>query len=378
VKILFLQKMAAISGSELYLMHMLPELKKRGYEVEVLVIFPEVPDGTRPFIEHFQKNGIKTHEIYGHRALSPKLIWKLRNLLKKGSYDIVQPNLIHSDLWMAIVKCLFRRKQKLISVKHGFDEAYSAQYGNDPKYLKRTLFYWLQKISGWYINYNVTISKGLYNMYVDGRIVPKNKIKNIYYGLDLKDKELLVEEHTPAEPFALILGRLVKYKGHELLIRAWKKVININSSWKLYITGGGKYEQELVHLVKKMQLEQSIVFTGYQANPHQLIKDSRFMLVTSIWEGFGLIMLESWVHKKPIIAFNTPAMNEVIDDNKNGLVADAFDIDQLANKIIYYFTHPEQVEQHGQQGYHKLYQYFNVNRMADEMCEVYSEIYNSK
>jgi glycosyltransferase involved in cell wall biosynthesis len=369
--------MSAISGSELYLMHMLPELKKRGYEVQVLIIFPEVPEKSKPFFDYFKQHEITTHEIYGYKTLSPTLLFKIRSILKKEKFDIVQPNLVHSDLWMAIMKFFFFRKLKLISVKHGFEEAYAAKYGNNPAHLKKTLFFWVQKISGWFINYNVTISKGLYDMYVKGGMVSPHKIRNIYYGLDLKEKELQVINREPEEKFALILGRLVKYKGHEFLVKAWEKVAAVNSNWKLYITGAGNYEQQLQDMVKQQGLGHSVIFTGYQANPHQLIKDSQFMLVTSTWEGFGLIMLESWAHKKPIVAFDVPAMNEVIKDKVSGLLVKPFNTDELAEKIIFYFQNAETAYQHGVNGNNELYSYYNVPRMADEMCKVYKQVYET-
>lgn len=368
---MFVQKMASISGSELYLMHLLPELKKRGYEVEVLIIFPTTPETTKPFIEHFKREGIATHEIYGHGALSPVLMMKIRRLLKKGNYNLVQSNLVHADLWMALQKALFFPKMKLISVKHGFDEAYSARYGNNPRYLKKSLFYWVQKFSGRFANYNVTISKGLYDMYVKGGMVRVGKIRNIYYGLDLREKEKLVLDREPSEKYALILGRLVKYKGHELLLKAWQKVAAVDKSWKLYIMGKGNYEQELLQVKEKLQLGDSVRFCGYQANPHQYIKDAQFMLVTSIWEGFGLIMLESWVHKKPVIAFDVPAMNEAIVNGESGVLVKAFDTDELAEKVIYYFQHPGKAARDGETGYRSLYSYYTVDRMAGEMCDVY-------
>lgn len=377
MKILFVQKMAAISGSELYLMHLLPELKKRGYEVEVLVIFSTKVDTNRTFIEYLSQFSINVHELYGYRSLSPFLLRKISRLIKINKYDIVQSNLVHADLWIALVKLFFISKLKVISVKHGFDETYSVKYGNDPSHLKKSLFYWMQKISGWGSNYNVTISRGLYDMYVKGKIVSPGKIRNIYYGLDLKDKEQLVVDRQPEEKYALILGRLVKYKGHEWLMKAWQKVAAQNSNWKLYIIGGGNYEQELLQLKEELQLGDTVKFCGYQANPHQFIKDSQFMLVTSKWEGFGLIMLESWAHKKPIIAFNVPAMNEAITDGSNGLLAKAFDTNELAQKIIYYFQHPEIISEHGAAGYSKLNSYYTVPRMADEMCEVYEQVYKS-
>lgn len=374
MKILFVQKMAGISGSELYLMQMLPELKKRGYEVEMLVIFPKELGKIKSFIEHLAKVNIPTHEIYGHSALSPMLLFKLKSVLKKGKYDIVQSNLVHADFWFAMQKMLFFRKMKLISVKHGFDEAYSAKYGNTPTHLRKSLFFWLQKYSGKFANYNVTISKGLFDMYVNGKIVRPNKIRNIYYGLDLSDKELLVKEIVPEERYALIVGRLVKYKGHELLFQAWKKVAAVNPNWKLYVIGTGNYELQLKEVADKLELGDTVKFLGHQSNPHQIIKNSEFTLVTSIWEGFGLVMLESWVHKKPIIAFNVPAMNEIINDESNGLLVKAFDTALLSEKIIKYFQESELAILHGNSGYQKLNSYFTVSRMADEMCEVYQKV----
>lgn len=378
MKILFVQKMAGISGSELYLMQLLPELKRRGYEVEMLIVYPLKVNTNQRFIQHLSNFSIKVHEIYGNSALSLFLLRKISRLIKKNTYDFVQSNLVHADLWIAMTKLIFIPRLKIVSVKHGFDEPYSAKYGNNPKHLWKSLFFWVQKLSALFANYNVTISMGLYDMYVKGKIVSQEKIRNIYYGLDLKDKEQLVVEREPVEKYALILGRLVKYKGHELLMRAWQKVAAQNKNWKLYIIGGGNYEEHLKSLKEQLKLGDSVQFCGYQANPHQFIKDSQFMLVTSKWEGFGLIMLESWAHKKPIIAFDVPAMNEVITDNDNGLLIKAFDTDELAEKICYYFRQPEIASQHGAAGYNILYSYYTVPRMADEMCKVYEQVYMEK
>lgn len=374
MKILFVQKMAAISGSELYLMHLLPELKKRGYEVKVLIIFPVVPPGTKPFIDHFRERGIETFEIYGHHALSPVLFFRLRKLLKKEKFDLVQSNLVHADLWLALQKMLFFKRMRLVSVKHGFDEAYSARYGNNPAFLKKSLFYWVQKFSGYFADYNVTISKGLYNIYVQGGIVKENRIRNIYYGLDLGDKEKKVVDREPEETYALILGRLVQYKGHSMLLEAWKKVKAENPAWKLYIVGGGNYEAELKKQYQESGLGDSVRFLGYQANPHQLIKDARFMLVTSTFEGFGLIMLEGWVHKKPVIGFDVPAINEAVTDGETGRLIPPFDTGKLARAIIDYFNNPDQTKAQGEAGYRRLHDYFTVARMTDEMETVYRTV----
>ena len=377
MKILFVQKMAAISGSELYLMQLLPELKRRGYDVEVLIIFPTQPATTKPFIEHFRKQGIATHEIYGHNALSPFLLLKLKRLLKREKFDIVQSNLVHADFWIALLKCCFSRKQKIVSVKHGYHGGYSAKYGNDPRHLKKTLYYWLQVFSAKFANYNITISKGVYDMYVKGKMAPVDKLRNIYYGLDLQEKQQQVIAREPEEKFALLLGRLERYKGHELVMRAWKKVSEKNKNWKIYFVGNGTNEQDFRQLKEELQLGEAVKFCGYQANPHQYIMDSQFMLVTSRWEGFGMIILESWAHKKAIIAVDAPAMNEVIEHGINGLLVKQDDVDDLAKQIVYLFEHPEIAAAYGERGNEKLLSYFTLKRMTDETEEVYQSVFHS-
>jgi glycosyltransferase involved in cell wall biosynthesis len=101
-----------------------------------------------------------------------------------------------------------------------------------------------------------------------------------------------------------------------------------------------------------------------------------FTLVTSVWEGFGLILLESWLHKKAIVAFDAPAMNEVIDHGVNGLLSPAGDTDDLAKQIVYLYREPGQAAQYGEKGFQKLHSYYTLSRMTDETEEVYNQIVN--
>jgi hypothetical protein len=102
MKLLFVQKMNGISGSELYMLQIMPELKRRGYDVQMLIIYPTHGDKNQKFIEHLAQHGIRTHEIYGHSSISPLLFYKIGRLIKKEKYDIVQSNLVHADFWMGL------------------------------------------------------------------------------------------------------------------------------------------------------------------------------------------------------------------------------------------------------------------------------------
>lgn len=69
--------MNGISGSELYLMQLLPELKKEGYDVEGADSIAGATEKNKPFIDHLSLYGIVTHEIYGYRELSQGLIRRI-------------------------------------------------------------------------------------------------------------------------------------------------------------------------------------------------------------------------------------------------------------------------------------------------------------
>jgi glycosyltransferase involved in cell wall biosynthesis len=287
----------------------------------------------------------------------------------------VQANLVHADFLSAITKLLFFPRFKLLSVKHGYHPRYQDKFGFNLEYIKFDPFYWLQKFSSYFIDYNITVSKGLLRVYSDGRIISKSKIRNVYYGLSIDSEKLgNTKTDVPQSPYVLILGRLVGMKGHRYLLSAWKKVQEQVPELKLYIAGDGELFEDISMKIKKYGLTDSVHILGHISNPHPLIMNSKFTIVTSTWEGFGLIMLESWIHKKAIVAFDVPAMNEVIDDNHNGLLVPFKNTDVLAEKIIWLYNNNDKSIEMGENGYNKLKTYYTLQRKTEEMESVYNQL----
>jgi len=374
MKILFVQNMDGISGSELYLLQLLPALKRNGIDAEMLVIFKKDTGKNKSFIEQLQKGKVTTHEIYGYRPRSPGLFLKIKKIIKSGIYDVVQSNLIHADLWMALEKLLFFPKMKLVSVKHGFEEGYSARYGFNTKKVNRSPFVWIQRLSGMMVNKNVAISNGIYDLYVKGNIAKSAKTEVVYYGLNLDHISKNGLEKKEFTRYAVILGRLVKYKGHEFVIRAWKKVKEYDPSLRLLIVGGGEYMDNLKELTKELDLGEQVIFCGYQSQPHHFLHFAEFSVVPSVFEGFGLITLESWHHQKPVIAFDVPALNEIIDDNINGKLVPLQDINELAHSIVELFSDPLASRKLGENGFKKLQESYCLKRMTTQMEDIYQSL----
>lgn len=378
MKILFVQKMNGISGSELYMLQIMPELKRRGYDMEMLIVYPTSGDNNGRYISYLAEHGIPTHEIYGHGALSPILFSKINKLIKKNKYDLIQSNLVHADFWIAMMK-VFHPKLKMISVKHGYHPSYQAKHGHNTKHLKWDLYFWIARFASRKANFNLTISKGLYSIYVDGNIINASRIRNIYYGLTLTNPVHNGQDvKAPSGPYVLITGRLVTFKGHVFLIEAWKKVHAKHPELKLYLAGEGYRRASLEQQIKEAGLQDSVILLGHVPNPHPLMANCLFTIVSSIWEGFGLILLESWLHKKPIVAFDVPAMNEVVDDHVNGLLAKPQNSEDLAEKINYLYENKDLIQKMGENGYKKLMDFYTLKRMTDETEEVYKAVLENR
>jgi len=95
------------------------------------------------------------------------------------------------------------------------------------------------------------------------------------------------------------------------------------------------------------------------------------LVLPSNSESFGLVYLEAWYHKKPVIGCRIGAVSEVIDDGKNGLLVQFGNAKELAEKILYLLHNPSIAEEFGENGKKKLEAYTPEKSLKafEEKCE---------
>ena len=102
-------------------------------------------------------------------------------------------------------------------------------------------------------------------------------------------------------------------------------------------------------------------------------------VMTSRWEGFGLVLPEYMIARKPIIAFDVDAVSEIIQDGINGLLIPSEDTDALTNTIINLYNHPKTISHLVKNGYKIVNEKFSINRVASEHDLLFQELlYNKK
>ena len=131
--------------------------------------------------------------------------------------------------------------------------------------------------------------------------------------------------------FFLSIGRLTKQKNHELLINLYKKY---KIKEKLLIIGDGELKSYLVNLISELKLEKKIFLLNYKKNIFYYIKKAKAVIVTSLWEDPGFVMIESAYSKKLVICSDCPSgPKEFIGKNKGGFLFSSNSLISLKNSI---------------------------------------------
>lgn len=145
-------------------------------------------------------------------------------------------------------------------------------------------------------------------------------MKLIHYGFDFLDTsdELLDNDYKSFKKQVIIAGRLVGFKGHQYLIEAMQKLCAQDREAGLVIVGSGELEEELKQKVKELKLEEHVHFAGYSKEVIKWMYNSDLVAVPSISEGFGVVFLEAFNCKKPVISWDVPAGNELMKEGETG------------------------------------------------------------
>ena len=168
----------------------------------------------------------------------------------------------------------------------------------------------LDKIVSWSASEIITVSNACAAQYeslrFQGRI-----LKVIYNGISpkrvdsmpLKDKRKVLGVDDRSEIIGLI-GDYEVLKGHESLVKAFALIADGYPQVKMVFIGSDAYDyaKDLKRLIKDLQLEGRIIFTGYLKNAQEYIECFKVLVLPSIaYEGFGIVLLEAMLYKKPVV-----------------------------------------------------------------------------
>ncbi len=167
----------------------------------------------------------------------------------------------------------------------------------------------------------------------------QSQIKTIYNPIDVDEVRRTADEFVPEyQDYIVHVGKFKQQKRHDILIQAYAKA---NVPQKLVLVGTGELMQAAKQQVRDLNIEDKVIFAGFQKNPYPFIKHAKLMVVSSDFEGFSIAILEALALETAIISTDCPSgPNEVLPASH---LVPVQDIDALAEKIQYVLQQQDRV-----------------------------------
>lgn len=169
------------------------------------------------------------------------------------------------------------------------------------------------------------------------------------------------------------VGRLSEQKGFNMLIDAWEIVTKKHSDWELNIYGEGELKDSLEKQINDKNLSDSLHLCGPTKNVTEKYAESSIYVMSSRFEGFGLVLIEAMACGVPCISFDCPyGPSDIIHNNEDGLLVENGNVKKLAESIIHLIEDNEERTRMGKNALVSSQRYTIANIMTK-----WTELFNT-
>lgn len=260
--------------------------------------------------------------IYAKSSYPSELRHALIDELKRGQYDIIIG--VHAPL--AARLATLRKELSGLKLIGWIHNSFEAIFGEDSHYFiganrKRHYIYQFRKL--------------------DNVILLSHQDAKSYYDYDPLFKPTVIHNPLTLQPGTpskgnskhfLAVGRFSRmHKGFDLLIKAFNIFTQKNKDWILDIVGEGIEERLYQSLIEKYHLKERVIIHPFTNQIQDYYSNAQVYVLSSRWEGFGLVLVEAMAHGLPVVSSDLPTSKEIMGDFalyfKNG------DIEELAERL---------------------------------------------
>ena len=179
-----------------------------------------------------------------------------------------------------------------------------------------------------------------------------------------------------SEKIVYYVGRMTYEKGISVLLNAAPKVMSVMGGGVKFIIIGGGNTSRLQHQANTLGIWEQCYFTGFMSDTDldkfQTIADCA--VFPSLYEPFGIVALESFAARVPVVVSNTGGLPEVVKHDFTGVVTRANDPDSLTWGILQVLKNPSYAEHLVHNAYESIHQRFSWDKLACQTLAVYQQV----
>ena len=262
-----------------------------------------------------------------------------------------------------------------MALRPGEKFIYSEHIWSDDYHLKNPLNSILQKsgLRGIYHRSDslIAVSKSV-KTFIEKFGVDKNKITIIPNAVEISDDN--AEKNHSDKLMVGTIGNLYKQKGQQYLIQAFARVAASLPKARLEIIGDGPEKQKLLDLIKELDLESRVQLLGKIDKPKRYLDKWDLFVLPSLSETFGLVILEAFASRVPVVATKVGGIPELIIDDKTGYLVPPADSEKLAKAISYLLAEKKKRESLASEAYALLKKHYDWEKVIKEIENEYLEL----
>lgn len=369
MRVVHIIKATRIGGAERHLLILLTELRQRQVDAHLLMLV-EPHNLMTEMVAEAERRQIPVQRVIIYRDADTYVIFRLRRILRQLKPDIVHTHLIHADLFgMLAAKSAGIRT--ILTGRHNDDDF---RYHPAVKTLNRWLW---RGLSG-----GIAISDAIKQFTTTIEGAPADKVHVVTYGIEYtritpaetEKARAAIRAELGLAPDTLLIGmacRLVEQKGVTYALQAFEQIYYEMREVHFVIAGEGELQPLLEAEARQREVAPRTHFTGWRRDALAFLAGLDVFLMPSLWEGFGLVLLEAMSRRIPVIASAVSAIPEVVAHGESGLLVPPRDPKAIADALRLLLPDRELRLYMGLNGEDRLESLFSAARMADETVAVY-------
>jgi glycosyltransferase involved in cell wall biosynthesis len=382
LKILQVAYKSEISGGEKVLLNLARHLRRRGHHL--LVACPSYG----PLVQALQGEGIDVRNIPVKKTYDLIGAVRLKNLILREGVQILHT---HGMLVNIVGRMASRMAHVPISIStvHLTRELAKGGRAENTRQLLKGKYYrvwdnFTARFNDRIIAVSDSVRQDLISQGINPEklVVIKNGIERVPHQSPLERENWLVQKKKELSiGNGAVVGtitRLSKQKDVHTLLYAMSNIVRDYPGIRCLIVGDGPQRRELEDLRARLALNGNVTFLGYRGDAREILNVFDIFVLSSLWEGLPLVVLEAMAASKPVIATRVPGTAEAVVDGTTGILVPLRNSEKLEESIKSLLGDQKLSQNMGEAGRRRVNKYFSAERMADETERLYLDLMSFK
>lgn len=384
-KILFINDVHTVGGATMALKEIVVALKEIGIEP---IVSTSVKDDFNQFLDakgiiNIADSHLGAMDVSLPKSIKRPLQYEKRRMLYilkrykalkilESQINLKEIDIIHTNSSRNDIGCLLHEKYQIPHIMH------VREFGTedfDCWIYKRNYYKYLNK----QCNAILAVSNAVRDSWIKKGINEK-LIRTVYDGVDFSSFQIKKNYDIDIRNLRLVItGGVCNAKGQHLAIEAINLLPkNIKKNITLDIIGwqDEKYMVLLNKLVNEYGLMEQVHFMGSRTDINKILCSYDIGLMCSRMEGFGRATAEYMYVGLGVIAADTGASPELIKQEENGLIYARNDAQELSNKILLYYNHPDLIERYGKKAHEDACAKYSLEKNLVEILNIYETVFS--